>query len=342
MPRRRRRKRASGPRPKYQKNRRYAKGVLFEALAKEVVKGAGFIEDEASGQLTATKRRLHGRGATHQADVVSRFELGIPFVHPLLLIGEAKWYARPIHIQEIREFLGLYTDITQYHHIDTRKAWRSRYRDMLRPRYTYCPVFFSMGGFDKRALGLMFAHGIFPVSYEDNQPMGRIARLATTVLNRIKFSKLGTKDFVPFRSVEGLDSLREELRKEGYADAVRRLRDGISGLRSYIGVLDQKLPISILSFRKSVPRHPADVELKLVGGSCIQIRSTRNREYGQFSITRHFLRSYLSDESLRETAFRQIDVVVKDEDGLRLVQLRPSAASRASILSAAVIQPGRT
>lgn len=330
--RRRRRRRGRGKAAQlHQRNKAYAKGVLFEAIIKTLVRKAGFVEDEHSDQLTVTKRRMHGRGGTHQTDVVARFELGIPFVHPLLLVGEVKWYGRPITIKEIREFLGMFTDVTQYHRIDTRKGWQKRYQDIFRPRHTYCPVFFSMRGFDRSAEGLMFAHGIFPVSYENNYLMGRISKLAETILNRVRFSKMTASDFVSFRETDTLEALRTELRKPGYEEGVRRLRARLLSTNSHIGVLDKRFPINVLSSKKTVPKHGMQVRLLLLAATAIKIVSTTNRDYGQFSVSRYFLRAYVRHQPV--AALRNLDLIVRRPEGIRLVQLRVTDESRNSLVT---------
>jgi len=144
------------------------KGYLFESILRDLIEKAGFNADFECDQLTKDKKGFHGRGAIHQIDLSGRFCMNIPFVYPILLIGEAKSNKGTVSLSQVRDFFGAFTDLNQYHKIQTTKSPAERYYQLSRPRYTLCPVFFSLRGFKKSAEQFMFAQGISFVIYQNN------------------------------------------------------------------------------------------------------------------------------------------------------------------------------
>ncbi|MBO8180641.1 MAG: hypothetical protein H0Z19_09240 [Archaeoglobus sp.] len=81
------------------RQRNLLKGRLFELVITQLLQKAGFEVDRDKidiPQLTKTKKKLHGRGSTFAPDVVGIYRFPIPFVYPILLIGECKYYSKNI------------------------------------------------------------------------------------------------------------------------------------------------------------------------------------------------------------------------------------------------------
>ncbi len=127
------------------------KGKFFESVLRTLLQKAGFSPDVSTDQLTRNLKRLHGRGSTYDPDVLGQFVLGIPFVNPILIIGEAKHYAKKVTLNEARAFLGSYIDFSQFVRVDTRSYGEARYSVLYETRFTYCPIFFSVSGFQQSA-----------------------------------------------------------------------------------------------------------------------------------------------------------------------------------------------
>ena len=56
-----------------------------------------------------------GGGADHQIDSVGFFSFTIPFMYPVRLIAEAKWYKddKKIGLGSMRDFVGVMKDISE-------------------------------------------------------------------------------------------------------------------------------------------------------------------------------------------------------------------------------------
>jgi hypothetical protein len=135
MPRKTTRKKRIAP-GSFKQNESYVKGLLFEVVLKQLVQKSGFSKDEFLPQANIKSTKLHGRGAPHQIDVLGVFRLGIPFIPPLLLVGEAKNFNRQVTLKEAREFLGMYIDIVQYPRIHTKARSNIRSEEILQPKFT--------------------------------------------------------------------------------------------------------------------------------------------------------------------------------------------------------------
>src|SRR3989344_3299699 len=98
------------------------KGYLFESVLKALIEKAGFNTDFECDQLTKDRKSFHGRGAVHQIDLSGRFCMNIPFIYPILLIGEAKSSKGTVSLSQVRNFFGAFTDLSQYHKIQTKKS----------------------------------------------------------------------------------------------------------------------------------------------------------------------------------------------------------------------------
>jgi len=319
----------------YFRNRWTIKGKLFEAVLRKLLLKAGFSPDVLTDQLTRNLKRLHGRGATYDPDVLGQFSLGIPFVNPLLIVGEAKHYAKKVTLKEVREFLGSYVDFSQYPRVETKRSGEARYSVLYKTRFTYCPIFFSVKGFNKQAEALMFVHGINYISYENSEIIATIMEYMDTILEKLKFPKFEKNDFRLFENIDTLLEVRGEIRKSMFEESVRTLIDYLDRVDSIMGVLDRKYPIHILYKRKVSADKFKKVRIVKRKENLYIIENIALRKYGEFSLTPEFIENYIKYANKRgilERIFRQIDIISLNKGVWEMKQLIIDNASREELI----------
>jgi len=318
----------------YQKNESYVKGLLFEVVLKELVRKSGFSQEHLS-QANAKDTKLHGRSAVHQIDILGVFRLGIPFINPLLLVGEAKNFKRKVTIKEAREFLGMFVDITQYPRIQTKSRSSIRSEQTLQPRYTYCPVYFSLKGYQESAQHFMYSHGINFFSYENSEIMDHLDKNIHGVLTQIRFQKLNSRDFKTFKDLASMQNIPSDVKKEGFDRNLSRLITYLSSVSSYVGVLDKRFPIHILTRKKNTPKKSGEVKLQFLQRNSFVLKTMSNRQIGQFSLPSMFVSRYISmakRQNIIDNIFRQIDVIVPTEENLFVINFRINEQYRSVII----------
>jgi hypothetical protein len=332
---RRRRTNSPNSAKKIREYQRIIKGRLFEIVMNELIKKSGFSQDETFPQLNVKKTKIFGRGASHQIDIIGVFKLGIPFINPLLLIGEAKNFQSKIGLSAVQSFLGTCIDIFQYSRIRTKFSMDIKRADIFEPKHTYCPVFFSMKGFARNAENLMFVHGINYFSYENSAIMQEIDQLVGQFLKQIRYNQIKTTDFKFFRELSKLKEIRQEVKKQSYDYHLKNLTDSLIEVSSYVGVLDKRFPIHILTRKKNIPRSSGEVKIDRISDNSLVLKTLNNRQYGQFSLNTSFLDEYLKFAYKRkylDNTLRQIDLIVPQENSITVFNLKISDESRKSII----------
>lgn len=320
----------------YQGNKSYVKGLLFEKTLEKLLIKSGFSTEVSGLQITKNQKRLHGRGATYDPDFFKQFSLGIPFVNPLMLILEAKYYNTRVDIRTVREFLGAYIDISQYAHIDTTKGGQKRYNMLFDIRYSYCPVLFSLKGFQKKSEGFMFAHGINFISYENSEIMAKILKFLEGVLEKMDFSKFKDEDFSQFGTLEIVKNIRPELKKAGFDGSYEEFLAYLNTVNSLIGVLDYKYPIHILYERGISASYSRDVCIVQKKENLFILENTVKRKFGEFSFSRNFLKKYAQYAQKKGTLDKilmQIDIVQVSKDSIILRKLKINSKSKQDLIN---------
>lgn len=223
------------------------KGYLFEVVVRRFLAANGWrlISESESDRVMIHnnfKIEIRGRGITHQIDSPCLSDHPMPFVYPLRLIVEAKFYDQEVRKDHMRPFVGLMKDISENYFVaPTPRQQPSR-------RYTDVGAFFSASGFHREAINLAHAHGIVTVSYRTNP-------LLTSVKTSItELGEMGFPDRAKVRRAGGLfvfmndldRYLGEGLELEALAAkysatiddtaALYRLRDSVGGLSTtFIG-----------------------------------------------------------------------------------------------------------
>lgn len=141
-----------------------ARGYLYEILIAHLLIKNNFLEckqNNATNKLykcgvSNKKGEVLGRGTHHQIDFVGIYKKHIPFIYPIRLLAECKFWThdekyKPVDKSFIREYIGVYKDISEnYFSLHMKKL--TRFLDV--------PIVFSAGGFDDEAEKLAWAHGI--------------------------------------------------------------------------------------------------------------------------------------------------------------------------------------
>lgn len=311
------------------------KGAIFEATLRALIKKSGFHRNIYTDQLTKKQERLRGRGSTYDPDILGQFSLGIPFVNPILIIGEAKYYAFPLGMGTVREFLGSYIDFSQFPSLDTTKAKEARYATLYEPRFNYCPILFSVKGFQLKAQGLMFAHGINFISYENSEIMKKIFELVEDLLGKLKLTKFAKGDYKSLNDLDTIKDLRDDLKKAFFSNSLTNLLNYISGLDSIMGILDLRFPVHILYAKQVKVDLSKEVIIELDKKNKFILKSVSGRKYGEFSISTSFLTEYLKyslNKNRLESTLKQIDVIVNRKGRWEMKQLLINQVNRENLI----------
>ena len=236
------------------------KGHLFETVILRLLKKNGFNLISASAYLVRENRQgfieVIGRGTYHQIDCPCTYDNMIPFLYPIRLLGEVKYYSAPISKSEIRSFIGVVKDIQENYfpaHFEEVQNSRDVYgycfsNWRLEPRYSDFGVFFSASGFNKEAEMLAYAHGISTISYNNNPIMWPIIAILNELERNYFRASLcaaenNLKDFVKIfgELLDGDESniqgfIRRFEVPEGVQNRIGDLRESMFALRAnFIG-----------------------------------------------------------------------------------------------------------
>lgn len=151
------------------KDRGRLKGYMWEAVVLRLLQENDFVETTTVDNIRTKRDRgyfleMRGRGTWHQIDCPCDYTHFIPFVNPMRLLGEVKFYRNPVQKNLIREFIGTIKDIQENYFVSD---------DFTQPstRYTELGAYFSANGFDTEAERLAFAHNIKTVSHKNVEPL---------------------------------------------------------------------------------------------------------------------------------------------------------------------------
>lgn len=146
-----------------------ARGYLYEILIAHLLIKNKFLECKKANAINrlyrcgviSEKGEIRGRGTHHQIDFVGIYQKHIPFIYPIRLLAECKFWTekrkyKPVDKSFIREYIGVYKDISENYFSPFMRV-RTRFLDV--------PIIFSAGGFDEEAEKLSWAHGINLVSH---------------------------------------------------------------------------------------------------------------------------------------------------------------------------------
>jgi len=143
------------------------RGYLFEIFVSKMLEENGFKKCEYNNglninqspcELISQDGEIQGRGTNHQIDFVGIYENNIPFVFPIRILGECKYYKKSVSKDTIRKFIGVIKDIDENYFYNQREE---------RIRFLNVPIIFSATSFHNEAANLAWAQGINIVSYHN-------------------------------------------------------------------------------------------------------------------------------------------------------------------------------
>ena len=177
---------------------------IFEIIVGVVLSNSGYSQ--------VSEGRLEGRGGWHQTDAFGQYPINIPFVHRIMLLAEAKYYARPVGINIGRDVLARTLDVDQQYRA---QDYVSR-AEAESQRKTIKGAIFSVSGFTQSTLKFCYSHGIWcvdvPVWMGVSNLRTLVAEIGRLLADRIPARRL-TKDekqLVDVVSSDGYWSLDEE------------------------------------------------------------------------------------------------------------------------------------
>lgn len=137
-----------------------ARGALLETVLAKLIEVNGYeiIKNEDGREIERRSNNLNlkGRGGFHQFDTLGRFKITPPFVYPIRLFVEAKFYSKhPVGIEKVRMGVGILADVnTNYSTVDLDD------NELSIERYHYHYAIFSTTGFSEPAQRFAIAHRI--------------------------------------------------------------------------------------------------------------------------------------------------------------------------------------
>ena len=137
-----------------------AKGYLLESVLAKLLKVNGYdlvtSTDNEIENLPRNGLNVKGRGGYHQFDSLGTFRITPPFVYPIRLFLEAKFYTNKVGIDRIRMGIDILQDVnTNYSTVEMTSE------ELKLPKYNYNYAIFSTSGFTEDAQILAIAHKIY-------------------------------------------------------------------------------------------------------------------------------------------------------------------------------------
>ncbi|QKF59081.1 hypothetical protein [Aliarcobacter lanthieri] len=138
------------------------RGYLYEIFVSHLLQKNGFLKCTQGSQqfidmgIISNDGEIVGRGTQHQIDFIGLYTRNIPFVFPIRLLGECKFWEKKVDKSFIRQYIGIHKDISE-NYISSMRGTTNRFLDI--------PVIFSASDFDKEAVNLAWAQGINLVSH---------------------------------------------------------------------------------------------------------------------------------------------------------------------------------
>ncbi|MDD2367875.1 MAG: hypothetical protein PHQ90_01155 [Sulfuricurvum sp.] len=149
------------------------RGYLYEIFIAKHLQDNGFEKcrknETTRGCQVNSSGEIEGRGEFHQIDFSGVYTKLTPYIYPLRVLAECKYYKKPLDKKIIRQYIGVVKDITENYYVpETIKQSNTlSIFDKSSPRFTDIPMIFSANGFDTHAENLAWAQGINVISHRN-------------------------------------------------------------------------------------------------------------------------------------------------------------------------------
>ncbi len=207
-----------------------ARGYYFEKLVRKLMQKTNYIQVQTGKVL--------GRGANHKIDSYGIFAFTIPFVYPIRLIVEAKWYQKKkIGLPKIRDFVGVIKDISENYFVPVNIRGKKA-EGFLLDRFTDCGAYFSVGPYTRDAQDYAWAQGIYLVTFSNNSLIFPIIKRVNELIEQDIFDDNKKQNI----SISDIGRISDR-----HFDNDVELRNAMNNIFAYVGILDGIYPIIIIS-----------------------------------------------------------------------------------------------
>lgn len=174
-----------------------ARGYLLEIVLSKLIEINGYdVIRVADGREIVTKANglnLRGRGGFHQFDTLGKFRITPPFVYPLRLFVEAKFYSdtSKVGIDRVRMGVGILEDVnTNYSTVEMDDE------ELAVEKYQYHYAIFSTSGFTEAAQRFAIAHKIHLIDLSGDE-YRRIIDFIKQIVDKLDYIYGGGTDCIP-------------------------------------------------------------------------------------------------------------------------------------------------
>lgn len=215
------------------------KGYMFELILKKLLQNNGFSPvTKKTKKIRETRKNffeVRGRGGWHQIDCLFDYNIILPFMYPIRMLGEAKYHKKLVTKAEIREFIGVIKDIQENYFV----------KNKFHHRVTELGVFFSTNGFDTQAEKLAFAHNIKTISYKNNYIIEKIKKL----IDELESNYLSAKECITSGNFnEFFEEFSNLLDENGNFNKFKRRFKTSDGIDNILSELIENLKVIKSSF----------------------------------------------------------------------------------------------
>ncbi|WP_148785436.1 hypothetical protein [Campylobacter concisus] len=159
------------------------RGYLYEIFISYWLQQNGFAKcgkdypGILNGNIVSEDGEIEGRGTNHQIDFVGIYSKNIPFVFPIRLLAECKFWNKKVNKSFIRQYIGVHKDISE-NYISSQRNNKYRFLDV--------PIIFSASDFDEEATNLAWAQGINIVSHSRLPVLNNILQAINNIVDTIE------------------------------------------------------------------------------------------------------------------------------------------------------------
>lgn len=168
------------------------RGYLYEIFIAKHLRDNGFDEcckaKITRGCEVNSKGEIEGRGEYHQIDFAGVYTKLTPYIYPLRVLAECKYYKTPLQKHIIRQYIGVIKDISENYYVPSnlKGTKKETIFELQIPRFTDVPIIFSVNGFDTHSENLAWAQGINLVSHRGIPIFDEIISLIDLLAEEIK------------------------------------------------------------------------------------------------------------------------------------------------------------
>lgn len=173
-----------------------ARGYLLEIVLSKLIEINGYdvirVADNDEIVSKGNGLNVRGRGGFHQFDTLGEFKITPPFVYPLRLFVEAKFYdSNKVGIDRVRMAVGILEDVnTNCSTVEMNEE------ELSIEKYQYHYAIFSTSGFTKDAQRFAIAHKIHLIDLSGGE-YKKIIDLIKQIVDALCSISRGGSDCIP-------------------------------------------------------------------------------------------------------------------------------------------------